>query len=413
MQSIHHSSVALFFFLTFLLGAAENGNKPKAYIYVGPHKTASTYLELGLMYTYRSDLVDRNFYQFNPDAGPWIVPGGVVDVQFGYQRCEGNSQAHLSAMQQFQSFVSACRQNNSNIVMAGEELSRLKSPCIEKFAGVFTGFDVQIVIHYRDFLNLQRSWHMENNKQSGDSFYSFASSSLHNFITDPLDIRFLVDRFGSAFGFDNIHVTDYNGAIAANADFLKIFVNDIMGLDIVINPPPPANVSPENLDKQSFRLVLHNYLLIKHNCGIFTGNYDPYYANKYSDHPPFRKVTLNVSLYHEFSNLIDLEFREKYGTRVHVYYANRTAFLKTTVKTAEEVDILHAMRDPDWIAYLNNIITRERLLEKCSNSREGSLVKRVRRGRLKRFTMKWHNVTRVKRGKNVDLNPDWFKKAGP
>ena len=206
------------------------------------------------------------------------------------------------------------------------------------------GFNVQIVIVYRDWLSISRSRHDQHNKFRFQ--LTFEEWLFYREANHELDIRNLISTYGSQFDLDNIHVIDYNGVAASDKDLFEVLVHEVIGnRSAVINSMKKVNVSPSNLLRQQMDIILERYMLSNHFCQypsvIFAGGRA--WANLTI---PYTK--LNINRLQEYSDYIDEMFRITYTGKVHLSYGNSTATTSMVIEPLKEVDVDEVLKSTLW-----------------------------------------------------------------
>ena len=159
--------------------------------------------------------------------------------------CEGTSSSELVFLNELRNLVKEGKKINHNILLASEGFSNLDVECgIPSLHNELAGFNVTIVMHYRDWISRLISDHSQSNKHLNSSI------SLPDFIPRWFDrsnaiATDLVQAWASVFGKSNIIAVDYNGAAAAHVDLFELFIRDILKVPVRLKEnSKPKNVSP-------------------------------------------------------------------------------------------------------------------------------------------------------------------------
>ena len=316
---------------------------PRAVVLVGPHKTGSTYLQSQLI-TFSKRLRVFNYA---------LIGGGSNKglASFVSELRQGKEPAR------YQSMVANDFKKKNNIIMSSELFASLHEGPLRKLARILQGFDVSIVITYRDWLSLIRSFHEQLNKQKfsltfGEFFLRSAGAEF--------DVRNLVDKFGSVFGRENLYVIDYNGVAAAGRDLFEVLVKEVLRLSMSLSPGPKVNVSPPNLLGAQMYRIMTQYAAVRYNCSYSA----PPYNVKF---PGIQMPTIVLGMLKltEYSRYIDAEFREKYTEGVNLICGNRTATTSRVLRPIPEVDTNAVLQSVVWRAALDAELHKRNFSKSC------------------------------------------------
>jgi len=196
----------------------------KVFLHIGPHKTASTYLQ-NIFYHNMEKLRKSNIYY--PKTG--------ISIQWGHHEL-----AHLLQKNDFTHFEQLLNKiiydsNENDILISSENFDRLSDEQIKYLKEVFKNFDVKIIFVKRKLDELLLSNWQESIKHGHlNDFYTFAFEHvLKPYRSNVLNQKNIIDKYSNAFGKENIIIIDYNNAVLNKRDLSDIFFESIEKFDLL------------------------------------------------------------------------------------------------------------------------------------------------------------------------------------
>lgn len=331
-----HRSLLFLPLLACLAAAA-----PRAVVLIGPHKTGSTYLQSRLI-----------------EAAKWLQSAHYVNLGGGSKKGASSFVVNIKhGTPAHESQLAANRKNNINTIISSELFASMTGDSVRRLARTLRDFDVSIVITYRDWLSLMRSFHEQLHKtRFSQTFGEFV-------FREPraeFDIRNVIKEFGSVFGRERLYVIDYNGAAAAGRDLFEVLVKEVLRLPMTVSPGPKVNVSPENLLGAQMYRIMTQYAAARYNC-----SYDapPYYVKFHNMTVP--QLRLDMTKLAEYSRYIDAQFREKYTEGIHLICGNQSATANVVLQAVSEVAANTVMQSATWRAAFDVELRKRDFSKKC------------------------------------------------
>lgn len=234
---------------------------PRVVLHVGPHKTASSYVQSAVCK--HEDHLRQN---------GWVLP---LCAKCGQEQCGQKSFAPLAwqladgarrwgcatdAVSCFRESLQEAREAGRHVFVSAEGLSYLEQDRIQHLAELLQGFDVSIVIFVRDALPRLMSMYAQTQKGSSrnqtESLASYflmrAATQQGTHSTAMLNGGYgaLLARWAAAFGESALHLVSYEGVKAASLDPFLVILDKVMRLPVIsnhtgaawINTQPPSRV---------------------------------------------------------------------------------------------------------------------------------------------------------------------------
>ena len=133
--------------LVFSKSTSFNSTKPKAFVHIGPHKTATTYLQSQIVNRFNKQLKKYNFYW--PDVtGKGRKAKEISKFSYYLKSKKADELVYGEAMV---SYLQNASGTKSNVILSAEDFSNLDVSSIELLKHALLGFDVTIVMTYRIF----------------------------------------------------------------------------------------------------------------------------------------------------------------------------------------------------------------------------------------------------------------------
>lgn len=161
---------------TRAMNSSDNGNRTMhAVIHVGPHKTGSSSLQQYLYNSAKVNLtqadrdrgetdiltvLDNYIHPVVPCAQVWYLKTSCLAGSFHKGSRSSNSKFMMNWLEQF---VAHSSKAGSNIIMSSEEFDR-PTINVTKIAEYFVPYQVHIVVAYRRFFDITKSWYSQENK---------------------------------------------------------------------------------------------------------------------------------------------------------------------------------------------------------------------------------------------------------
>jgi len=138
--------------------------KPKAIIHIGPHKTATTTIQ-NMMISARG--VERmqkmNMYTYHPELEEDSQNKVVQFVEDLYHHHPDSSS---NSAPQMWEFFNQSRLQRRNIILSTEDLVCLSLHQIGRLQQMLGGFEVTVIVVYREYISHLVSFHSQRNKVS-------------------------------------------------------------------------------------------------------------------------------------------------------------------------------------------------------------------------------------------------------
>jgi len=222
-----------------------------AYIHVGPHKIASTFIQVNLVQNFAS--FQRSGYQVIGQGRP--KAGATFAFELKKKSGQGYNQAFLDAGK-YQQMVKQIQAHKTSIVMSSEELDNLSMESTRSLKKILNGYNVKIVIYHRSHDTHLMSWWSEISKGSNSpmTFEKFVAT----FLTEAtgLDLEGLIDRYAQVFGNSSISLVSFEGSVRQSNPF-SVFVANVMGLSLngFTVQKAPANQAPPHILVETFAMA--------------------------------------------------------------------------------------------------------------------------------------------------------------
>lgn len=343
--------------------ANNQGTKPKAFIHIGPHKTASTHIQ-----TFLSDNLNiiRNHGLhplFNESHGAKYYAPFAADLL--------NQVTDSDIIALGRSHISEHLIAGRSIVFSSETLCALGHNAIALMLELFAGFEVHIVFVFRDILTRTASKFVHeasNPGQHGHSGQLFA-----DFFVDSSQQQLyarMIGKYITAVGKNRVYGIDYQGCAAAGVSLEYVFLNDIAGLkhlfkDSKLDKTPhvenPMSAHTSLVLSEFIHKVLYVELL---NCTksiasrITFSELESFMkeleiiATDHPGHPIPTKETL-LTKFSGVTEVWDYLFIEEFGSII--YYKNRTANILAVQnsKPLRELDTEAVRKDEFWVDWVH------------------------------------------------------------
>jgi len=278
------AAVSLLALLAAQSSAQDTARRPRAYVHIGPHKTASTSIQYYfcnrraehaeafnltmplpegctatecVKYFAASAIISEwikalacanaNSYPCpnpnpNPDLNPSSlqalqqaeyspqIPSAAVELDAGKNIWDRWAQCELGGMEggSIARLRQSLAQSQGDVWISSEEFDGVSPWQVRYLADILSGYDVQIIMFYRSKLDHLMTTYVELNKGREVMQTLPKFLALDDNVHVGLRLRGLVEAYGDAFGYGNVHVISFEGAMAAGLSVEDIVLDDIM-----------------------------------------------------------------------------------------------------------------------------------------------------------------------------------------
>lgn len=245
-------------------------NKKNIILHIGPHKTASTYIQNQI---YKNENILNKYNIIYPKVG-----------FFGYGHHELAQLFLDKKYKQIEILIKKIlNSENDNIILSSEDFDKLDIEDVKKICYFFRYHNIKIVYVKRFTCEIMVS-HWQEMIKHGNT-YSWSEYFFEN-INNPMNSRvinscYVLDLYTNVFGKENIYIIDYNQAKRDNENIFKLFIELISKInDFEYNDEKIINKSLDYLDVEIIRMLnyTHNGLVDLKclNCAIDTSIYKAY-----------------------------------------------------------------------------------------------------------------------------------------
>jgi hypothetical protein len=352
---------------------------PKAFVHIGPAKTASSTIQAFL---------EKNADHLKKDNLRWPHKSdGTMFVQrevgnFARNFKEINT-TNLVAIAEMKAFIKNALHDKANIIISAEALCDADVGNILAMKPLLDGFEVTIVFVYRQWLSHLISVHNQRNKDGAVSqpFSTFLLASMDKISIgegiNPIRDNLHISRYATVYGLENITIIDMVGAIAAKVPIEKVVVCDVAKVWCSRNEEFAANPSA-NVHVDLVLVVLRTLFAARSQllsvnapaakqlrcrstrmtCDKQSDFIAAEYAAQQAKGDPLPLVKSKVSLLVPHAKKHDIDFREKFGHRM--LYANQTAnFLDMEEHIhVEELDVQRILSSAKWLLWMDGLVKK-------------------------------------------------------
>jgi len=343
--------------------------RPHAIIHIGPHKAASTHIQLEL-YSLHKQMANVDYNWPTQKNG---IPVGIKDIANFALALKGKLEDETLELTTMSSFFQDSLARNKSIVLSSEEFDDMNKTQVSVLRDHLKGFNVTIVFVYRDFLAQLISLHFESNRfehsfvQFSQSFSTFLFGLLGELQTSLNPIKIL-NIYAEVFGVENLRIIDLLGTAAAGVALMHVLLCEIGGIlceHIKKTPSIHGSMRPTNsayslLPAQVFSFY-KSYTDRQSNgtcafCGPVYEEYQ-YFAARYLDHTkahsPPAIATTRLTLLVAYAQQADAELRATYGSVI--LHGNQTANFHAMAKArVEEINPEVFVSDVYWNHYIES-----------------------------------------------------------
>ena len=247
--------------------------------------------------------------------------------------------------------------NNENILISCEKLGSLED--IELYTHVLQYFNTTIIMFYRDFLSIHISYYYQQRMTKTLVEY-LTSEEIHS-KTITSGIGGYNKRISLWNKVGVLVIPDYNGLAASKVSLQYVFLCDIAGIACLSKLRHNEVYNPTNIEHVREQTI-HR---------LFSA-----YANARGCKVDFKHISIDVrdipliqrdlSHFIEYSNLLDEQFRERYGSLMMYSNTNATRIATAKHRIFEDIDIPLLLLNPIWQDRLNKWMDKEIILHKAT-----------------------------------------------
>ncbi|MEO9945784.1 hypothetical protein [Paraglaciecola sp.] len=204
----------------------------KAFIHIGPHKTASTYIQKQL-FDNKDSLKQAGF----------IYPDEGINIQWGHHQLA--EFAKNEKEKELEKTIGSINREY-NLVLSSENFDRLNSKQILLLKRVLNDYEIHIIYVKRRCDDLLVSTWQEEIKHGSSIPWEnfFLNHVTRPFISEILNHTIILDRFSEVFGKENISIIDYDKCKADNVSIFTTFCNLLnLPLKTFIHSSDKINIS--------------------------------------------------------------------------------------------------------------------------------------------------------------------------
>jgi hypothetical protein len=349
-------------------------------IHIGPHKTGSTYIQSSLLALDSVIRMRSNYIQpFSYDLG-FLHP--KIQSLFTKELMNlvktKNFTTNFEYIQKMKIFLDKAYQQQHNILISTEDLCAVSSEGVKYLKNLLVDFRfIKIVIIFRDSLSRTLSNYRQlfskdkflRKKARQPDFKTYVNSLI---VTKNLEKYYhtIIERYGDEFGYENIILIDYDGAIQAKKDLLHILLyelNDIPCDDLIQAIHPMINnINNANSAERHTSLLFSgviseirdNIYLKKCNISLNNQGKITRIILSFLGNQTLPSITTKLkNIYYNDSLQIDDVFRMKYSHQI--LYNNRNASIDAVEKQIlVELDIHKFRNNAHWKKWTQNVILR-------------------------------------------------------
>lgn len=336
---------------------------PKIYLHIGPHKTATTYIQsvftsevisyhynpfdiamFIFLYVKQINLLSRNHIIF-PTAKDFGLSSKrnleVKEMARFFDYIKSNFTSEIKFGKKVISLVSELREKKRSLILSSEGLSILDIEKIRYLHDLFDGFEVKVITIYRAYGCRILSLFNQIAASTETPDYAFSSTLLYRYM-DTIwmeDYEDMLQRYSTVFGRRSIQIIDYYGALAADQNLAKIIICQIMNVpSLCTEEATQANKllatnksvnARKDIENKQMRLLFQAYAF-QNNCKYKDSEHGNFILNSIEWRNVPKPVQTNFTLLQKYSFLTDQRLREKYSTQI--IYGNRTANVVAVVE---------------------------------------------------------------------------------
>mmetsp|Transcript_16217 Transcript_16217/g.27202 ORF Transcript_16217/g.27202 Transcript_16217/m.27202 type:complete len:403 (-) Transcript_16217:307-1515(-) len=309
-----------------------SARQPKAILHIGAPKTGTTYVQSVLASKEATKMMsEENMYWPMMPKQPLNAKGAAdwaITTMSGRHFSKYSGLAHPK--QEIDAFIRDSFDQKRDVIISAENLIAMpRGVALELRDSVFKGFDLTVVITYREWISHTLSLYFEKENGSKRKTGSkLLSSFLMNIMDEqPRDQKILksIAEAMDVFGANHVKVIDYDGTLAIGKDIAYTLICEIGGVlcdkwnGILVQKRMNAIKSLEVDQLYSAFLHFIHVLDVRENCRVCPGrdeqlrNIFQHAYEESNSHPAVPLINTSLSLLVPYSNSIDAEFREQFG----------------------------------------------------------------------------------------------------
>ena len=356
-------------------------------IHIGPHKTGSTYIQSSLLALDSLIRMRSNYVQpFSYDLGflhpkiQSLFTKDLLNLTTTMTTTTTNLTTNYKYIEKMKLFLNKAYKQQHNILISTEDLSVITSNSLKYLNNLLLNNyfkNIKIVIIFRDSLSRtlsnyrhlysQKKYLQKNARQS--DFKTYVNSLI---VSKNLDNYYptIIESYGNEFGYENLIIIDYDGAIEAKKDLLYIILYELNHIpcDDLIKAIHPIINNNKNINSaQSHTSLLFSSVISEVRDNIYLKKCNILLIN----HVKVTRIILSLlgnqtlpsiitklnTIYYNNSLQIDDIFRMKYSHLI--LYNNRNASIKAVDKQMlVELDVHQFRNNAHWKKWTQNVILR-------------------------------------------------------
>jgi len=204
-----------------------------AIIHIGPHKTASTYIQHTLTEN-RNTFLKHNYTVVLPSRKAGAVLAFTLKAQKN-QVSPFPSEPYVRMRDVYNGMVSQIQSKTSSIILSSEEFDDFTPETVRLLADLLQNYTVTIVAFHRERSKLFRSYWEELNKfkPCPERFGGFYRRHVPPNVSLPsVEMEGTLDAFADAFGAGNVRLISFDGVMSSRRNIMAVFIKDILGLAV-------------------------------------------------------------------------------------------------------------------------------------------------------------------------------------
>jgi len=266
-------------------------------------------------------------------------------------------------LMEMENFIAESRRLDRSIVLSTEEFDSLTPEHIPLLRDYLKGFNVTIVMVYRELLSQILSNHFEENRFE-HNFVRFSAAFSNYFfkIMDDLPRQLrpleILSDYAAVFGLERVRVIDLVGTTAAGKDVAYVTVCEVAGL--MCDQPDlfkmqRGNPSYSLIPSQVFSFYKNHVFMQRCVFCADTFTEYTYFANRYAKFiqttDPPSVVQYNLTILRPYVRQVDSAFREKFQDVM--LYSDVSANMRSIDKArTKELDFEAFVTNATWVEWI-------------------------------------------------------------
>lgn len=194
---------------------------PTVYIHIGPHKTASSYIQ-NIIDAYKGPLSWQK-YCWPGENGKSFHPFAMA------------LQSNQNISSEFLDRFDACRRKQNKIIISTESFCIISPDAVGRLREMFANDTVRILVTYRNWLSRYYSIYTEIAKKNLHYLQPFSQFALRyeQEIAEKtgMDLVSMLRPWEEHFGRDALSIVDYDGVLAAGKDIGLVYLCEMLKLN--------------------------------------------------------------------------------------------------------------------------------------------------------------------------------------